>query len=314
VTAVPTVSGTGRLGTSFTASYDATGVSPTPTSVTFRWHTTDGTVVGTGATFAPTNALLGEPLYATAVLSRTDYQDYVTLGSAFTATVSLADQIPGAAPVITGRNVVGGLLTASVDTSGWAPVPDAVDYQWYVEDGTPIPGADQATLAVTAALIGESVYVVATAHAADHVDYVIASAPTGRIAEPTLGAGSRTVQAGGTVTVEAWGLLIDEEYTVELHSDPVVLGTVRSDAAGTIDATFRIPASVAPGKHTLVLLHGGVAVDTLSLTVTAQPAVAAIASTGADSGGVGIAAALLLAGLLAVGAARVAVRRRWVAG
>ncbi|QNO37615.1 hypothetical protein H4J02_00755 [Protaetiibacter sp. SSC-01] len=307
VTAVPTVSGAGRLGTSFSAGYDASGVTPAPTSVTIQWRTTDGMIVGTGATFAPTSALLGQPLYATALLERDDYQDYVTLGSAYTATVALADQTPGAAPVVTGRNALGGVLTASVDTSAWSPVPDSFTYQWFLEDGTPIAGADQATLAMTDDLVGEVVYVAATAHAVDHHDYVIASAPTGKIAKPTVAASVTSVQAGDTVTVQAWGLLLDEEYTVELHSTPVVLGTATSDAAGTVSQTFRIPASTPAGAHTVVLLRDGVQVAEIAITVTAQPALAA---TGADAGVLPLGLALFVLGLLlTVVSRRVASRR-----
>ncbi|MFT4284769.1 MAG: hypothetical protein QM598_08050 [Protaetiibacter sp.] len=297
VTAVPVVSGTGRLGTSFAASYDTAGVAPAPTATTIQWRTADGTIVGTGASFTPTNALLGQPLYATALLSRADYQDYVTLGSAYTATVSLADQTPGAAPVITGRNALGGTLTASVDTSAWSPVPDSFTYQWYLEDGTPIADADEATLSMTSALVGEVVYVEATSHAADHLDYVIASAPTGRIAAPVVAASVTSVQAGDTLTVQAWGLLLDEGYTVELHSSPVTLGTATSDAAGTISQSFRIPASTPAGAHTVVLLRNGVQVAEVALTVTARPALAA---TGADAAAAPLALGLLLAGLAAM--------------
>jgi hypothetical protein len=310
----PTVGGTGRLGSSFTAYLDTSGITPTPATVTFRWHTTDGTIVGAGATFTPTNALLGQPLYATALLSAVDTADYGTLGSAYTATVSLADQTPGAAPVIEGRNVLGGVLTASVDTSAWSPVPDSFDYQWYLEDGTAIPDAAEATLHVTADLVGEVVYVVATAHAVDHFDYEIASAPTGEIAQPVLGASAASVTAGGTVTVEAWGLLLGEEYTVELHSAPLVLGAATSDAAGTISTQFTIPASTPAGAHTLVLLHDGVEVATLALTVEAAPAAPAlIAATGADADLTGMtliaSLTLLAAGLMLVVSRRVAVRR-----
>lgn len=303
VTAVPQVSGSGRLGTSFTATYDTWGVNPAPTSVTIQWRTTDGTIVGTGSSFAPTNALLGQPLYATALLERDDYQDYVTLGSAYTATVALAGQTPGAAPVITGRNALGGVLTASVDPSGWSPVPDSFTYQWFLEDGTPIVGADQATLAMTDDLVGEVVYVAATAHAADHHDYVIASAPTGKIAKPAVATSVTKVQAGDTVTVQAWGLLLGEEYTVELHSDPVVLGTATSDAAGTITQSFRIPASTPAGAHTVVLLRDGVEVGTIALTVTAAPSTG-LAATGADTAVLPIGIGMLALGLLAIVVAR----------
>lgn len=286
VTAVPTITGTGRLGTSFTASYDATGVTPAPESVTFDWHTEDGAIVGSGSAFTPTASLLGQIVYATATLHAADHADYTTLGSAFSATVALAEFTPGAAPVITGRNALGGTLTASVDTSAWVPVPTSFDYRWFLEDGTAIPDADDATLAVTAALVGEVVYVQATAHRADHASYVIGSAPTGRIAAPTLGASLGTVQAGDSLTIEAWGLLLGEEYTVELHSDPVVLGTAVSGLDGTISKSFTIPASTPAGEHTIVLLREGVQVAELSLAVTAATApnpAPVIAATGADA-------------------------------
>lgn len=310
----PTVSGTGRLGTSFTASFDTSDIAPTPATVSYRWHTTDGTIVGYGATFTPTNALLGEPLYATALLTAVDTADYATLGSDYTATVSLADQTPGAAPVITGRNVLGGELTASVDTSAWSPVPDSFSYRWFLEDGTEIADADEATLAVTGDLVGEVVYVVATAHAVDHFDYEIASAPTGRIAEPVLGASTASVVAGGAVTVEAWGLLLSEEYSVELHSDPIVLGTVVSALDGTISQSFTIPANTPAGEHTIVLLHDGVEMAEIALTVTAAPVpAAAIAATGTDADltamTVVTAMTLLAAGVLLVVSRRVASRR-----
>ena len=303
---IPTVSGTGRLGTSFTASLDTAGVTPVPTGVTFRWHTADGTIVGTGAGFAPTNVLLGETLYATALLTAVDTADHTTLGSAETAAVALADQTPGAAPVITGRNALGGTLTASVDTSGWSPVPDSFSYQWFLADGTPIPDADEATLVMTADLVGEEVYVVATAHAVDHHDHATPSTPTDRIARPVLAASASTVTAGGTITVTGSGLLLGEQYTVELHSSPLLLGTITSDVTGTISSGFTIPVSTPAGTHTIVLLRDGVELATLALTVEAAPAV--IAATGADTelSTMSLLAALTL---LTAGCAMVAARR-----
>ena len=41
--------------------------------------------------------------------------------------------------------------------------------------------------------------------------------------------------------------------TVTLHSDPVLLGTVVTDAAGAFTATFQIPAGVPAGAHHVVL-------------------------------------------------------------
>ena len=89
-------------------------------------------------------------------------------------------------------------------------------------------------------------------------------------------------------------------FDVVLHSTPVTLTTVTTTAAGAFSATITIPAGTAGGAHTIVV--GGASI---ALTVV-DPA--ALASTGSDpSGPLGMAAALLALGLLAVAGVR---RRR----
>ncbi len=290
----PTVSGSGLLGSPFTAVFDPAGTTPAPTSVTFQWFHTDGTPVAgaTSDTFTPTADLVGQPLYVQATLRADGYQDYLTLGSDYTRTVSLRSFTAGAAPVVTGRNVLTGSLTAGLDDSGWSPRPASLTYQWFRGDGTPIAGATAATLLPTAELVGSSVYVVVTAHADGYQPYEAASAPTGNIAAPGIDSSTPAAVVGDTVTIELWGLLLDTDYTLELHSDPVALGTVRSSAEGVIRTTVTIPAGTPAGEHRIVVLLDGVEVAAVPITVAAvlatapaavaTPAGARLAATGAD--------------------------------
>jgi hypothetical protein len=331
----PTVTGSGTVGTPFTATFDATGVTPSPASVTFQWFTTDGTPLAgaDSATFVPGLDLVGRPLYVQATLTAPGHQPYQTLGSDYTRTVSLASFTPGAAPVVVGRNVLGGSLTATLDDDAWSPRPTSLTYQWFAADGTPLAGADTATLVPTPALVGTSVYVVTTAHADGHQPYEIASAPTGLIAAPGVATSTPTAVSGDTVDVEVWGLLLDTEYALELHSTPVALATVRSSAQGVIRTTVTLPAGTPAGEHHVVVLLDGTAVASVPITIAAAPVITvpvatppqaaapaaapadparrALATTGAEGtpGLLAVVALLLAAGTAAV---RVSARNRTV--
>lgn len=274
---VPAVSGSGMLGTTFTATLDVTGLTPVPVSVEYVWHRADtGAVVqASGSTFVPTAALVGTPVYVVATLRAPGTSPYTTPNSSFSSTVRLAEFSPGAPPVLVGQHTLGGTLVATLDTSAWTPRPESFDYQWYLEDGTPVEGETGAVLPMTEDLVGEVVYVLATAHAVDHQPYVVASAPSGRIARPDLalvGAPAGGVAAavvGGTVDLSVAGLLFSTDYQVELHSTPVPLGTVTSTNEGTLSARFAIPSDTPTGRHHLVLLLDGVEAGRVPLDVTA---------------------------------------------
>jgi hypothetical protein len=135
--------------------------------------------------------------------------------------------------------------------------------------------------------------------------------------KPTLTVAVSSVRAGGEIAVTGEGFASGETVRFELHSDPIVLGTLRADAGGRIDGTLRIPASVPAGAHTLVALGEGASIQaSLALQVqsaataagttsgaAASPAV--LASTGAE-----LPAAGLVIGLFLVIAGGVIARRR----
>lgn len=53
------------------------------------------------------------------------------------------------------------------------------------------------------------------------------------------------------MNIEIAGFAPEEEVTLEVHSDPVVLGKVKADTKGTAHFTWDIPADFPVGAHTL---------------------------------------------------------------
>lgn len=112
--------------------------------------------------------------------------------------------------------------------------------------------------------------------------------------------------AGGNISVSGSGLVSSATYTVELHSTPVVLGTVTTSASGTFSASFVIPQTTTAGAHQIVLLDpSGTGVAGSAVKITAQTVLAATGAT-AEAPSALAAVTLLLAGaaLLMIGMRR----------
>lgn len=62
-----------------------------------------------------------------------------------------------------------------------------------------------------------------------------------------------SVPQGGTVTVSGGGFSPGEAVSVVLHSSATRLSMVTAAANGAVTATVRIPRTLPPGSHTLVL-------------------------------------------------------------
>lgn len=79
--------------------------------------------------------------------------------------------------------------------------------------------------------------------------------------------------AGGAVTVTATGLEPSTTYDLVLHSDPVDLGTLTTDANGAADATVAVPVGVTGTGHTIeaVLPNGPAATVSVDLTAVTTP-------------------------------------------
>jgi hypothetical protein len=112
-----------------------------------------------------------------------------------------------------------------------------------------------------------------------HIDVPIPADAPVEPAQPTLELGAQSVVAGGEVALSGEGFPASAELAVELHSDPVQVGTVTTDSAGSFRAKVTIPAATPAGEHELAVILPGGGEVTAALTVTA-----AEAGAGADGG------------------------------
>jgi hypothetical protein len=74
---------------------------------------------------------------------------------------------------------------------------------------------------------------------------------------------SDTVVLGGTASLRIdgldKGLQAGSTYTVELHSDPILLDTVQADADGNINDAIQLPKTIPAGLHTLHVIGQSIA-------------------------------------------------------
>ncbi len=88
-------------------------------------------------------------------------------------------------------------------------------------------------------------------------------------AEATLTLNTASVKAGSAIEVVGAGFPASTPVRVELHSDPVVLGTATTDASGALRLAAVVPASTPAGAHEVVATAGSVTARA-PLTVTSS--------------------------------------------
>ncbi|WP_150955352.1 alpha-L-arabinofuranosidase C-terminal domain-containing protein [Microbacterium testaceum] len=169
------------------------------------------------------------------------------------ASVTAAVKIDRTAPVTTtatdatARTVT---LTASDSGSGVARV------EYRVGDAatwTTAPGA-QAVVAVGS---GATTVSYRAVDVAGNVSGTGSTSVGATATDPTL-AVSGDLVAGGVITVSGTGWPANADGELELHSTPVKLGTVRTDAAGAFLVNLTIPADTPAGAHRVIARIGGV--------------------------------------------------------
>ncbi|TPW77033.1 ParB-like protein [Schumannella sp. 10F1B-5-1] len=114
---------------------------------------------------------------------------------------------------------------------------------------------------------------------------------------------SGSLTAGGSIIVDGTGFRAGAVVTLELHSDPVVLGSAIADDQGALRLAASIPASTPGGAHTVVALIDGVQVAGQAVQIAAAPGAGAgaaasdpsLANTGVDTLPAAALAALTLA-------------------
>jgi hypothetical protein len=92
------------------------------------------------------------------------------------------------------------------------------------------------------------------------------SAPAGTASGATLSTSSGP--GGTTLTVNAGGFMPGSSAQIIFHSTPVVLASVKADGNGLVSASVTVPASAAPGDHTIEV--SGVGADGSPRSVSAS--------------------------------------------
>ncbi|WP_448630748.1 fibronectin type III domain-containing protein [Cellulomonas soli] len=100
----------------------------------------------------------------------------------------------------------------------------------------------------------------------------------------------QAMTAGTVITMSGSGATPGATIVLELHSDPIVLGTTVVAADGTYRLTVTLPAGVT-GSHTLVATMAGVAPVGTAVGVVSATAPAAAAATGTNATAASAAAA-----------------------
>jgi endo-alpha-N-acetylgalactosaminidase len=88
---------------------------------------------------------------------------------------------------------------------------------------------------------------------------------------PGLDVPAAGLKAGDTVTITVPNLKAGSDVRFELHSDPVVLGTAKANAAGVATLNATIPAGTAAGAHQIMVFgtdaNGNDSIGSLAVTV-----------------------------------------------
>jgi len=108
---------------------------------------------------------------------------------------------------------------------------------------------DQLVLGATAAELAAGVALPTPGEGAQELRVVLAE---GTSTAPVVAVEQSSVAAGGSVTVSGSGFDAGEPVDLVLNSDPVSLGDVMADAAGSFAVIVTVPLVVNTGPHTLV--------------------------------------------------------------
>lgn len=187
-----------------------------------------------------------------------------------------------AAPVLT---VKGSDVTVTWTPSADAALESVTGYQVQISGVDPVD-VDAATTTKVFADLKDGTYRAAV-RAVNAAGTSVSSPPSdavtvGKAVSDVKGtiAVDGDLEPGASVILNGTGYAADvPELTIELHSDPVVLGTVATDAQGAFTTTVTIPAEVPEGQHSLVVLHEGIEVTSSPVEVATVEVAPAAAKT-----------------------------------
>ncbi|MEY4313203.1 MAG: hypothetical protein RLZZ319_712, partial [Actinomycetota bacterium] len=159
-----------------TLSVDYGTLTPTPDAVTYLW-TSNGTPVGTGATYVPTADDLDAEIVVSVTATAGGYTAWES-GDSDPVVVDYGTIELLTAPTVLGTARLGRVLTGTVGT--WRNAPDSFDYQWYA-DGEPIVDANGIQYSPVEGDVGATLAFEVTAHKAGFTDEVGLSAATAEV-------------------------------------------------------------------------------------------------------------------------------------
>jgi len=263
--------------------------------------TADSENLSSGAGEGPVgNVLDGDPgtiWHTDYTNSSAPYPHWVTLALAGPSTVDGFGYLGRQSGGQNGR-VKGYEIAVSDDGASWTTVAtgalvDSPDTQ--IVSFTPVT-ASFVRFTATSSLNGQPF----AAAAEMRVYGTAADLPTGfapgvRAADDPCAAGTPAISApvavtaGHDLTVGLSGLGKGVRASVILHSDPLTLGTVTTDANGEASLTATVPADFATGPHTLQVVVDGDVVAERAITVTAADVPDGNGGAGGGSGGGGAA-------------------------
>lgn len=288
-----TVSGTARVGQTLSVTTTASAWTPTPGDITYAWHdVADSAVIGTGSSYALTSADLGRTLYVQAAATKPGYATS-EVASSFIGAVGAGSFTLVSAPSITGGLRVGETLTATAPSL--TPTPSSITYQWrHTSGGAAVVGATSLSLTPTADLVGESLYLEATATLDGYQSYVTASNTSGAVAQPALAPVTALAVPSGatfgvpvTLTVPTFTPAA-ESVTYQWYRTPNVAidgatGTsytpTTDDLGGQLYVVATATATGAQGYESASNLTGAVALA--SFTTAPVPAISGVGLVGA---------------------------------
>jgi len=198
-TAIPTVSGTAKVGATLTA---APGTWTSGTTLKYQWSADNTAISGaTKSTLVLGSAQSGEAVTVTVTGSQSGYTTFTETSKATSKVVALQVMV-SAVPTISGEAHVGTTLTA--EPGAWTPGA-TLAYQWFADDAA-ISDATTSTLVIAPEHAGTALTVKVTGSLADYATVTQTSTATLKAvasAKPSL---SGQAKVGGTLTVNpgAW--------------------------------------------------------------------------------------------------------------
>jgi hypothetical protein len=244
-TAVPATTTTSTTAvpvtTTSTTSTTSTTAVPASTSTTTVAETSTSTTMVPEVTTSTTTV----PEIATSTTTTPDVTTSSTTVAKATTGAAIAPETTAATTTVTSSTNATSSTTSPDATLVYSPI-------------TPVPSA--AVTSTSATVVAEPP--VATVSPAVGITPETSAVPLDAPSVPTTGVSTEpptalalsasAVNVGDTVTVTGEGYLPGSKVTIELHSDPVVLGTADVRSNGSFTFTAALPAGIV-GKHRIVV-------------------------------------------------------------